>query len=353
METNTSSTDNSTDSTSTGTSSTDSSTTSSASNTGTETTSTDSSSNTSTTSSAGTGDATETSHSTSTTEPSTSSTPTSASTSTESTTNSNEETSKTEASSTANTNEFNATHKSETETSTVTSSTNSTESKVNESNVKTNSISTMNKLKADEKKVTLTPREEQLLNLKKHGIDMEKIMEVQKTPEIAKLFETEKLNTKAIGQIIKQGNLGTVLEFGKKFKETEKVANDLGNYIYSIGGVNNPEEYVRATYGVYLSIGTVLAEKDFGKFNMKMRYLIGVICNAKKEAKANELTFLKHDTSWKWGSGEFKKFHSLITTIFAACDKGIKNVGTLVDLDKVVTDLPAGAKANIKAFFTK
>ena len=199
----------------------------------------------------------------------------------------------------------------------------------------------------------LTPREERLMELKKHGIDMEKLMEVQKTPEIEQLMQLKHVDHKSVGKMLKQGNLGTILEFGKKFKETEKVAKDLGDYIYSIGGVNNPEEYVRATYGVYLSISTVLKEKDFSKFNLKFRYLIGIICNAKKEAKADELTFLKHDTSWKWGGTEFKKFHSLITAIYAACDKGIKNVGSVVDLEKVVADLPAEAKANVKAFFTK
>ena len=364
--------------TSTTTSNTDSSNT----NTQTDTKNTKDTSTTSTTTTGNTAKAstakttnentTETNSNTSTTESSTAKTePTSESTSTkndkakESETTSNSETNKPTTSSTAQVPkaEVNSTPKSEEDTNAATvrkpvsvkPTTDKSKGKLKNLNTpnKVTSISTANKIHLEDAEKQLTPREEKLMELKKHGIDMEKIMEVQKTPEMNELLDIKELNVKAIGQVTKQGNLGTILEFGKKFKETEKVAKDLGDYIYSIGGVNNPEEYVRATYGVYLSISNVLTEKDFGKFNMKFRYLIGVICNAKKEAKADELTFLKHDTSWKWGNGEFKKFHSLITTMFTACDKGIKNVGKVVDLEKVVADLPASAKANVKAFFTK
>ena len=152
---------------------------------------------------------------------------------------------------------------------------------------------------------------------------------------------------------IAKANFKEVVELGRQYSDLKPFADVMARHAENIGKAVNPEEYVRFNYSVYTSGKNILEEKDFSKFSIKFKYYLTLMCKSMKDNNINEVTFLKHDSSWKWGAGEFTRFHSLVTLIFATCNYGVVNVSKKINIDKATQGLSPVAKNNIQLFFNK
>jgi len=185
-------------------------------------------------------------------------------------------------------------------------------------------------------------------NIETINVDKEVKNNEETKKEVKK--QEQAVTTKNIFTVIKSKDFKETLEVGSKLKELKEVVDNVKRYIEHINKVD-VKDYVRYNYSIYNTIKNIVNDSNYNSFSVKFRFLINVLCKAKKEGKINELTFLKYDYAWTWGGAEYTRFSRLITLIFTACDNGVKKVAKMFNLDRATSVLSNNAKNNLKRFF--
>jgi len=173
---------------------------------------------------------------------------------------------------------------------------------------------------------------------------------VSKSSEQNSKPKAKKLDARTISTLLKNKTFEESIELGKSFPELKDLAESINRFMEHTNSVS-PDEYIRHSYSIYNAIKNVINDPDYNRFSTRFRYLINVICKANKEKKVNELTFLKYDYKWQWGGAEYSRYSKLVTVIFTACERGIKEVQKVYNIDKLTSLFTETGKNNLKKFF--
>jgi len=180
---------------------------------------------------------------------------------------------------------------------------------------------------------------------------VEKKEEIKPEPVKQEKPKPKKLDAKTISSLLRGKKFEDAIAVGKSFPELKDVAESINRYIEHVNSNISPEEYVRHNYGIYTALKNIVNDSDYNRFNLRLRYAINTICIANKDKKVNELTFLKYDYKWQWGGADYTRYSKLITIIFTACERGIKEVQKLFDIDRVTDLFTDAGRNNLKKFF--
>ena len=160
------------------------------------------------------------------------------------------------------------------------------------------------------------------------------------------------LTPQKISSLLKGKTFKEAINIGKELGLMKDIAEVLDLFVSTaVRSDVNPDDFIRQVYSLYNIMLSIVNTRDTSLFSTKMRYLVNTICIAKKEGLVNELTFLKYDYKWMWGDKDYNRYSKLVTAIFIACDKGIKNVGKVVKLDRLGDIFNEPATSNLKIFF--
>jgi len=181
-------------------------------------------------------------------------------------------------------------------------------------------------------------------------VETEPVKEVKQEPAKKEVVETKIKDSKSVSTALAKLNTMEGIKLGKTIKSLKPVADTLSRFV-EIGKQAKPEEYVRHLFSVYTSIKNVLANPNTNEANMQFRFLLNILCKAKKENIITETMFLKYDYKWQWGGAEYDRYSKLITVIYIACERGIKKVQGVVDLERIVQILPENSRNNFKHIF--
>lgn len=160
------------------------------------------------------------------------------------------------------------------------------------------------------------------------------------------------LTPQKVSSLLKGKTFKEAVNIGKELDTIKDVSEMLDSFINNATKPDiNPSDFIRQVYSLYNTMLNILNTRDTHLFSVKMRYLVNTICIARKEGLIDELTFLKYDYEWTWGDKDYNRYSKLITVIFVACERGIKNVRRIINLDRLSDIFNEPAVNNLRIFF--
>jgi len=208
-------------------------------------------------------------------------------------------------------------------------------------------------LKSEEtKQEEVKVQEEKVEEVKEEtGKEVKPVEEKAKEPvkeEPKKEEKQVRLTLKKLTADLKDLDLDKTIEYGKKYQELKDIAETFERYKKYFRH-DDPDNGARLNYSIYNIINSVLNDEDYGRFQLRYRYLMNILCKG-KNGIFSPVNLHKFDSKWAWGRDALLKHGKLVTLIAVSCERGPKNIETVISPDKLLSGLKEPAVSNLKRF---